>query len=169
MLSETVDTIGARTREGIAGAMALTDHDLAQAAEDVPQCQDEDLFPCWASLMRLQQLQAQLRLPQASLDAPLQSLVQASQPCCSYPACAVLYACFERTGCKSNLGHSLFSQSGLHVQMTSAAKGITCTDRVSALGVQDRDYTVRGAYKSLVELLAEATICRMACCRHCIC
>lgn len=98
VLSEAVDTISTKTREGIAGAMALTGYDLAQAAEDVPLRQDEDLLPCWVSLMRLQQLQAQLRLPQANFDTPLQSLVQASRPGRSYPEFAILHAPSELTG-----------------------------------------------------------------------
>ncbi|KAK9861473.1 hypothetical protein WJX84_003608 [Apatococcus fuscideae] len=76
VLSETVNTILSKTRESIAGAMGLTDQDLAEAAEGVTQRQDQDLYPCWAALMRLNQLQAQLPLHSAGVAEPLQSLVQ---------------------------------------------------------------------------------------------
>ena len=78
MLSETMDTIAGKTRESISGAMALSNQDLEEAAEDVHQRQDQDLYPCWAALMRLNQLQAQIPLHQAGVDASLQSFLQAS-------------------------------------------------------------------------------------------
>ena len=77
VLSETVGAVAGKVSEGIDRAMALTNQDLADAADDVLLRKDEDLYPCWAALMRLKHLQAQLSWPGAKLDEPLQALVQA--------------------------------------------------------------------------------------------
>ena len=79
VLSETVDVVVAKMRDSIDRAMALTDQDLAEAADEVNLRQDEDLYPCWAALMRLNHLQTQLPLHQADLSEPLHALVQASR------------------------------------------------------------------------------------------
>ena len=84
VLSETVDAVAAKVQEGIDRAMALTDQDLAEAAEEVMLRQDEDLYPCWAALMRLNQLQGQLALPHAKLEEPLQALLQVGSSNCVF-------------------------------------------------------------------------------------
>lgn len=78
VLSETVDSVSAKVQEGVNRAMALTDQDLAEAAEEVTLRQDEDLYPCWAALMRLNQLQGQLAVSHAKLEEPLHALLLVS-------------------------------------------------------------------------------------------
>ncbi len=77
VLSETVDAVAGKVKEGLARVMALKDEDLADTAESVTLRQDDDLYPCWAALMRLNQLQGQLPLSHPELEEPLQELLQA--------------------------------------------------------------------------------------------